>query len=803
MALKFHNTTNLEATVGSTAMHASSSVAMTTGGVTSAGVTAPNTSNAATGVILYFSSLPNTSAVMTVELMESGVSKKSATINGTDVKLGFNYVRFATTYTFATLTASAYTVKVTSTLNSGNLVQATSGLWFEITYDSTSSPANTDDIIMCGWHDGGLTAKQWDISGTSTVFGNGTIKNLGASIQRTMQCALMIGNGGTVKMDDTADCTVEIKGSVFITMGGLFDKRAHTSNIEIVSKLIMNCDVASNDYVISMPSSYGGRMLTDGMTVNHRAAYASGTGTAANPIVTSAAHGFKVNDELIIPGLTYNGNQSRFVISIPSSTQLVVSGTLGGAESAITNTPAVGSYIGQMTRNSIVTAKTTTRGYALFCNSSTEQSSFAYTRWEYASCSSGYGLNFCPATATVLPNLNGMVGYKNPASGRISWFITGTLAQTIDDCILYDTQGSNYVGQSGFTLQSASNKTINRFLHFAEPGSTTNCAGISLASSSTNNIFNDCHMYGATANNGSLSYAIGVLTSHGNTFNSCTVNNSRVRAIYGTDGFNNTFINCNFGTTGTNVVDIFIASSSLATMLFSNCEFGSATLLSNYNLSLTGSEFKFHKYQATAHKHRWYTPNGYAQATGTSLEDTTVRTAASYNVKINPENNTTGFVWEFTVKSIVDQISFLKAYLRKNSTMGTSVAKVEIFMPGTDTTGTADAIFTASNATDTWQDFVIGKLYSGTENTEALIRVTAISATAGAGIYLADFFDGVDALNSWFEAKPTKVVAPTDFTAVAGLLWSYPDTNTTAGTMGKRQVDGADNAEAAAYDMYK
>ena len=107
--------------------------------------------------------------------MESAVSKASATILGTDIKLGYNYVRFPTPYTFATLTASAYTVKVTSTLNSGNLVQATSGLWFEITYDSTSSPADGDDIIMAGWHNGGLTTKQWSITGTSTVFGGGTI----------------------------------------------------------------------------------------------------------------------------------------------------------------------------------------------------------------------------------------------------------------------------------------------------------------------------------------------------------------------------------------------------------------------------------------------------------------------------------------------------------------------------------------------------------------------------------------------------------------------------------------------------
>jgi hypothetical protein len=749
-------------------------------------------------VAIYVNSVPNTTAVYTVELMESGVSKASATINGTDILPGYCYARFTTPYTFTTTSAGAYAVKITSTLNSGTLASATSGFWYEVTYDSTSSPASGDDIIMCGWHNGGLTAKQWDITGTSTVFGGGTGKNLGSSINRTMTAGLMVGQGGTVKLDDTADCTVEIKGSIFITRGGTFDKQAHPSDIEIVSKLIMDCDVANADYGIHLPpSNYNGSWLSDGMEVEHRAAYASGTGTAADPIVTSAAHGFKVNDELIIPGLTYSTNQSRYVISIPSATQLVVSSTLGGAEAAITNTPAVGSWIGQMTRNSIVTSKNTARGFYLYNNgTSSDDISFNYTRWEYASCVSGPNLQFTPAGNTESVGVNGMVGYRNSTNGRISWTFLGTLAQEINDCILYETLGTNYSGQSGLTLQTTSNKTVNRLLHYALPGSTANCAGLSLTSSATNNIINDSHFYGASANNGSLGYAIGIIGSHNNTFNDCTINNSRIRALYLTDGFNNKFNNCNFGTIGTNVQDVFVASSSLTTILFNNCSFGSATLLSNYLLSLDGSEFKFHKYQQTAHKHRWYTNRGYAQATGSGLEDTTVKTASSYNIKINPESSS-GFIWEFTVKSIVDQITFLKAYLRKNSTMGTDDAKVELFMPGTDLTGTADAIYNATDVTDTWQDFVIGEGYSGTENTEAVIRVTATSTTAGAAIYMANFFDSTDALNSWFEAKPTKVVAPTDFTAVAGLLWSYPDTGTTSGTMGRRQVDAADNAELA------
>lgn len=800
MALLFHNGTTAEATIGSSAMHASSNVSVTTSGVTSAGATAPNLVNAATGIPIYINSLPSTGNY-TVELMESGVSKASATINLADMQLGTNYVRFGSAYTFATLTASAYTAKVTNTTaNSGTLVQATSGLWFLISYDSTSTPGTSDDVIGAGWHNAGLTPKTWTPTGTANSFGAGTVKNLGSSVTRTMQAGLMIGNGFTYKHDTTADCTTEIRGAIFVTKGGHFDISANTSDIEIVSKLIINSDVANADYGIHIPPNFNGKVTTTGMTVEHRTKYLSGTGTAADPIITDGAHNLKINDELIVPGLTYNGNQNRFAISFPAANQIVVSTTAGGAEAAITNTPAAGVWIGNLTRNCVVASKTNTRGYYLYNNAASGEScNFDYTRWEYASCVSGPNLQFVVSTTAVISHsMNGMVGYHNSTAGRTSWTVAGTVTQDINDCILYETLGSNYSGQSGLGLQSASNKTINRLMHYAAPGSTSNCAGLSLTSSSTNNIINDSHFYGATANNGSLGYAIGLTTTSGNTFNNCTVNNSRVRAIYATDGSNNTFNNCNFGTVGTNVQDIFAASNSLITMLFNNCNFGSATLVANYLNTLDGSEFLFHNYQATAHKHRWYTNRGWAQATGTGLEDTTVRTASSYNIKINPENATGGFIWEFSIKSIVDQIAFFKAYLRKNSTMGTDDAKVELFLPGTDLAGTADAIFNASDVADTYQNFMISELYSGDEDTEAIIRVTVTSATAGAAVYMADFYDSTGALNSWAKAKPTRVVVPTDFTAVPGLVWAYPDTNTTAGTMGKRQVDAADDADTAA-----
>lgn len=743
MALLFHNGTTGEATLGSTAMHASSSVSVTTGGVTSAGVTAPNLVNAATGILIYCSAKPS-SGNFTVELMESGVSKKSVTMLNADMQLGYNYVRFSSAYTFATLTASAYTVKVTNTAaNSGSLVQATSGLWFEITYNSTSSPATGDDIIMTGWHDSGLTAKQWNITGTSTVIGNGTIKNLSSLAVRTMQAALMIGNGGTVKMDTAADCTLEVKGPIFITRNGTFDKRANASDIEIVSKLIIDSDVANGDYGIHLPrSSTAGRVLMDGMTVNHRAQYASGTGTAANPIVTSSPHGLKVNDELIIPGLTYNGNQSRYVISIPSSTQLVVSSTLGGSENAITNTPAAGVWIGNLTRNSIVASKTNTRGYYLYNNNLiNDASTFNYVRWEYASCTSGNNLQFIAANSTVEHQINGMVGYNNSISGRMSWSISGTQTQNIDDCILYETLGSNYEGQSGMALQSASNKTVNRFMHYAAPGSTANCGGLSIFSSSTNNTVNDSHFYGSSANNGSLGYAIGIITSHGNTFNDCTVNNSRVRAIYSTDGFDNTFNNCNFGTVGTNVVDIFVASSSLATMLFNNCSFGSATRLSNVENCLLGTDIAFQDRDGNTSKHGWETPYAQFDSSGSGLTDTTTRTAGSLALAIKPRNATTGGQMTFKVPANPTSNVQVYGYIYRNATFSSGDIVCELFLPGTLLTDTPDSTVTLSTTTLTWHLWKLNAYYSGSVARYATVRITAKTATAGAYAFLDDIYD--------------------------------------------------------------
>lgn len=805
MALKFYNGTTLEATVGSTAMHASSNVSLTTTGVTSAGVTAPNLVNQATGVMLYINAVQS-SGNLTVELMESGVSKASATINLADVLPGYCYVRFPTPYTFATLTASAYTVKVTNTAaNSGSLVQATSGLWFEITYDSTSSPADGDDIMFTGWHNAGLTAKSWNVSGTSLTFGNGTVKSLTATVTRTMECALMIGQGGTMTFDTTADCTMEVRGSIFITRGGLLDKRANASDIEIVSTLVINSDVGNANYGIYLPpSGFAGQMLTDGKTVSAKAQYASGTGTAANPIVTQAAHGFTVNDEIVVPGTTYGGNQRKYVISIPAATQLVVSDTLGGAESAITNSPVAGVWIGNLTRNSIVKAKTNTRGYYLYNNSiNSAAPSFNYTRWEYASCNSGAGLQFNNISETVAPTFNGMVGYHNSAAGRNSWTITGTLTQTISDSILYETQGSNYTGQSGFTMQAATNKTVDFLLHYAAPSSTANCAGLSLISSATNNTISNFHSYGAGANNGAFAYALGIFGSHGNTFNDCTINNARVRAMYFTDGFTNTFNNCSFGTVGNNVTDMFFGSTSLATVLFNNCSFGSTTRTSGIQTCLAGTDVAFQDIGGDQSKHGWETPFAQYESSGTGLTETTTRTSGSLALAIKPRNATVGSQLTFKVPANPTSNVQVYGYILRNSTFSSGDITCELFLPGTLLTDTPDDTVTLSTTTDEWHLWTLNAYNAGTKARYAKVRITAKTATAGAYCFLDDIYDAalnnkVAGMDLWDEGHISPIMLALDLSALPEqtrvAVWS--DNNSyDAGEKGKVLADAEANTD--------
>lgn len=802
MALLTYNGTNYDTMLGSSSI-TTGLANVSFAGITSSGVTAPNLTNKITGCWINIRTAPTNGGNLIVEAMESGVVKASATINNADIQLGLNYVRYATPYQFATLTASAYTVRVRNSVNAsgyGQLCTAAANLWFMLTYDTATTIGATDDVWVAGFHDSGLTTKTLTISGTSNSWGSATATALGGATV-TQGAAIMIGTGGTFKFDTSASTTLTLNGSVFVNSPtAVFDMRASATK-SIINTLIFSMAANGDQGLHSAVQTAGGQILTTGATYDIYTTYASGLGTAASPMITNIAWDADVGDEIVIGGGTdYLKNETRYIKTRNSSTSFVLSSTPGGAEAALVNTHAAGSHIANLTRNVIIKPSNTARGWYSY-HASTATSNMNYTRMEYSDCSSG---------RAVAPSMNssssfdGIVFYNNSISGRQTLVLRNdATAQTHNGIILYNTQGGNYAGQSGIGFGQSSNKTLTNSFHFNAPSGTASCAFISFNTSSTSNTITNCHSYGPNATNTSFGYGIGIISSNANTFNNCSINGARQNAVYLQISSGNIFNNCNFGTIASNSNDIFTVTSSLNQAYFNACSFGSTTLISNYLNQLDTSLIKFQDMDGSTSKHRWYTNYGSWWSSGSGLTDTTVRTASSLSLVSKPENATTGSSWTFKIPANPTSQVGIFGYIYRNATFSSGTLKVELFLPGTLLTATPDATYTFPTTTGSWLPFNISAYYSGSVARYAQVRITGVTATAGAYFFVDDLYDAgtgnkVAGFDLWDEGQPSQIMVQSDFSVVPSAVWGYSDSNTQANTMGQRQVDAADNSELAA-----
>lgn len=809
MARKTYNGSTWDDMVGSAAI-SNLTNNVTFAGISTTGFTAPNLTNQANGAWICVASQPSVSnsGNLVVELLESGVVKASGTINYADTLLGFHYVRFTTPYTWATLTASAYTIRIRNTVSSGSLGQvntAASGPWSLVTYDTASSLGTTDDPWVGGFINAGITPKTLTLSGTSNQFGSGTDKAMNASTQLTMGAGLTMGVGGNVVFDQTASTTLLVRGSVFVGRGSVFDMRPSPSNKAIVSTLVFDCETANGNYLlVSPPNGRGGPILTTGADYDPSTKFASGLGTAASPLIVQTGWDADVGDEIIIGGGTdYAKNENRYIITRNSPTSFVLSNTKGGSENALTQTHAVGAHIANLTRNSVVTALTTTRGYYVGAiNDSTAGiSSFDNTRFEYVSCTSGHG--FQPANNTNPNTFDNVVFYNSPIAGRGTVVVSSlTTPRVFNDIIFYNQQGSNFSGQSGLQVQTCSRQTFNRILDFNAPSGTVNCGAISLTVNAVSNTFNDCHTYGCNAGNNASGYAIGLFTSSNNTFNNCTVNGNRQNAVYFGAGTTNIFNNCNFGLMANNSIDVMNLTSQLNTATFNNCNFGSTTLISNYLNTLEGSLIGFQNYNGGTTSHFWYTNHGKGQSAGSGLTDTTVRTASSLSLVLKPEDATNGFSWTSRIPGNAGTNVFVSGYVYRNATFSSGLLKIELWLPTTSLSSSPDASYTFPTTTSEWLPFIVSAYFGGTISGLAVVKITAVTATAGAYAFVDDLYDAgltnkLAGMDIWDQGQPAPLIAAVDVSTVGGIVWNYPDSSPTANTMGKRQIDAADSAELA------
>ena len=791
---------------------------LTTGGITSAGFTAPNLVNAATGIWVFYNGVPTLGNAV-ISLLESGVPKVSATMNPADIRLGWNYARFTTPYTFATLTALAYTVRAANdTGTSGSLVSGSgTTITTSVTYNTATTLNANDNLWVAGFHNSGMTAKTLTLSGTvANVIGDGLETLQSNGFLASVGAAVTVGTGGTVLYDTAVSTTVTIRGSINTYGTGIYNGSGNVADMTRVSTTIIDSNTTNGQFgFMQATNSRGGQFLFVGLRRNNFSTYASGLGTAASPMIISVTKDWQVGDEIVVGTSTaHNQNEKRFIITRNSGTSYVLSATSGGAESGLSFTHAVGVHIANMTSNCVVKPLTTTRGYKAYMAVANSGSSFNGCRFEHPSGASSHGLNLDYLTSATgfASTYDNAVIFENSTGNRNVINIQGTTStQTISGLIFYNCLATN-LSNAALGVSTTSNKNFVDCFYFNGQAGTTGGQFIGLAVTSYKNTFTNCHSYGTNSNATANIGAVSVASSGSNTFNSCSFNAGRLQAIVLNGSTESEFNNCGFGNFFTNAIDILTISSTQNTALFNSCNFGSATLISNYINQLEGSLARFHRYNTTNNRHRWYTTNGSGYSSGAGLDETTVATAGSLATALLPET-ATGLRFQYRIPVRVGEVISVFGDFWCNATALADVGSTltaELFLPGSLV---ADQTVTMTKTTDPTSNNAVYRLglvnTSGTSDV-ATVRLTARGTVAGGKAFVDDLNGGtnlISGLDIWYEGQPLAFqltpetlgdpAAAAEATRTA--IWS--DTTTYTGTQkGKVVVDTNKLAKSIRYN---
>jgi hypothetical protein len=610
------------------------------------------------------------------------------------------------------------------------------------------------------------------------------------------------GQKAVLKWDTTQTSQLTIKGMYQLVSGRLeMGSKATPYPSAYIAKMIFNQNGTTGNYGIFTNGSKGENIVLNGTAPTAYAVdYVSGSGTTASPMITSGDLG-AVGDEIAIAATgNYAHTEYKFIKTKNSATSYVLADTAGGAESGLAQTHSTNAKVCNLQRNVIVTTTNTAQAWYFYLQASGTNHDYYFknSRFEYLGNSGvgkfGISVGYSTGQANAqLTMFSGNVGYGALYSTLYWYGIPTPSGATYDDNIFTKTTASS--GTFGASFLSVANKTCNRWYFLDMRGSSISTNTLNAAT------LNDFYIAGcntAAVGNQSGMQLGGSLTSV--TFNRTKIIASRTASISMVTQSHAkvVFNDSDLGLGLSNGIDIqFVSNSYFADILFNNCSFGSATLISNYLTQLDGTEIKMQKYNKTANEHRWYNNYGSGRSSGAGLTETTVRTANSLALAILPENNTTGFSWSTNIVAVPSTNVFINGYLQRNSTFSSGTVKVELFLPNSTV---ADATYTFPTTTATWLPFNISAYYSGTETLFATVKFTAVTATAGAEVFIDDLYDAgtsnkLAGLDVWNEGKPTPVIAQTDISAVPSLVWAFPDSSTTVSTMGRRQVDTGNNAE--------
>lgn len=775
--------------------------------------TAPNTTNKAVGVGIFLTSTNQSiGAVIRATLQEdagAGFVDTACTADVTvtaDNFISADYVFFTagTPYTFTTTTANKYRWKITRSSGSGSLLRARSSttssstIWSFPVDDRGATITTGDDLVVAT----GVTSTLTD----GVSFGSGAAFSNSVSSAMWGLSALLIFPTAKTKWDTAASTTVTIKGGITLCTAATYEMGSEATPYPAgkIAKLIHDQAGTAGNWGIYSRDGY--LVLNGQAPPNYIVGYVSGSGTAASPMITSGNIG-DVGDEILVSTTgSYNQTEYRFIKTKNSDTSYVLASTAGGAESALANTHATWAKVANITRNVVIEPANTAAPNYIFVQPSTL--TYGYFYGKHFRCNaignSGvgkFGLTLGYSTSQTLMSIKALDGAVfNAAAYSAIWLQSVTTDYTDFSDIIMCRSAST---QPQFTTSNCANKNLIRWHAFDNNASVWGLSG------GTNAIqIRDCVWHGNNTGNGTNGGHMLIASAGAQIdISGCEFQWARQGCIrnIATSMTGWRFRNCNFGDKGTNVTDVRMSTGSLMDVTFTDCTFGSATLIeSTYLNMIPGSEVRFHQMDGNTNKHRWYTAYGSGWSAGSGLTETTVRTASSLGVALKPENNTTGFTYETSIVAVPSTQVGIFGYMQRNATFSSGTLKVEVFFPGSTV---ADASYTFPTTTGSWLPFNVSAYYSGTTTRLATVRFTAVSATAGAVAYLDDLYDAgagnkIAGFDLWDKGKPSPIMVAADYSSIPAQVWAYSDGTVAANTMGYRQTTVAADVWNAATASY-
>lgn len=764
-----NNTANLSSATAfdsmssSIALHATTNITVT-GTIYSAAFTAPALINFSTGFGVFIATV-GTAGTMTFTLQEyNGAAwvdtTATAAIGVTSVvSNAFLNLRWGIAYQYTTLTAGRYRIKCVMTGAAGTTRFAADAAGTAFGYyasdDRTGAIATTDDLFIVG---DGTTSRTITVDGTAGQCGNATSTALVTS--RYIGGAVTIGIGGKLAFVDGANSTLTAKGSIIIAGGELEMgsvatpiARAYTATLSIDEN-----GTGGNFGIYVAPNSLSKFTGQGYARTSWMGTYKSGVGTAADPLITNAAIDLAIGDEISVAP-TGTGNyaqaETRYVITVNSSTSYVVSSAAGGAETALTYSHANGADIFSVTKNIVVKTTNTAHGlYLVDENTTSGNVNLDWVRFENvgSATTSRNGIYLTANNSGVYSNVDNCVAYNviyqgfilnsNPGNKNYSNLIAGfnkTNSTSNAYCIYFTTsvktlQINNFIaydfGRSGMNIAGPAHTITGSLKAIACSQQNASGFGILLGSQKVNAVGIDIY-----SNRG---YGLGISSVTASRFN-----------------------NAQIGVKGSNDAgDIYTGTDTYNECVFLDSNFGSSIFVVNYLLQVSGSKVKFHRKNGVAMAHFIYTAEGINQATGTGLADTNVRTADSYGFRLAPEDTTTGCSYSFEVLAKADSGVSIFGFAQMNAAFSGDASAsmvVNLYLPGSLTPNAT----TTLTKTTIWQVWSVTGYYTGTKNEFATVEVVVKSTTSAAYAYLDDLYNGTNkiiAFDTWSDGEPSPVM---------------------------------------------